>query len=210
MRTDELIKTLSADTGVDAPYERAVLWLFPAVLAMAGVVAATLGIRPDLLTAVQQPLSSLRFVFGLSLGFAALGAAMVLARPGARLGLRIVPILIIAISACLLWISMYFAVPAEGRVMAIMGKTVTVCLVTIPALAILPVSVMFMMLRRAAPTRPRLAGVMAGLAGGGLAAATYALHCTEDSPLFYVTWYGLGILIVSVASGLAASRLLRW
>ena len=41
---------------------------------------------------------------------------------------------------------------------------------------------------RGGTTAPALAGLVAGLAGSGLAAAIYAVHCTEDSPLFYVTW----------------------
>ena len=57
---------------------------------------------------------------------------------------------------------------------------------------------------------PALAGFVAGLGGAGMAAAVYALHCTEDSPLFYVTWYGLAIGGVAVVSAVAGARLLRW
>jgi hypothetical protein len=51
---------------------------------------------------------------------------------------------------------------------------------------------------------------VAGLAGSALSAAVYALHCTEDSPLFYVTWYGLAIAGVTLVSTLIAARSLRW
>ena len=37
------------------------------------------------------------------------------------------------------------------------------------------------------PTRPALAGAVAGLLAGGLAASFYAAHCTDDSPLFVTT-----------------------
>ncbi len=57
---------------------------------------------------------------------------------------------------------------------------------------------------------PALSGALAGLAGGGLGAAVYAMHCTEDSPLFWVTWYGTAIVVVTVASTLIGSRVLRW
>jgi hypothetical protein len=65
-------------------------------------------------------------------------------------------------------------------------------------------------LRSGATTAPGLAGWVAGVAGGGFAAMIYALHCTEDSPLFYVTWYGLAIIGVTVASVLIGRRILRW
>jgi hypothetical protein len=51
---------------------------------------------------------------------------------------------------------------------------------------------------------------LAGLAGGGLGAAVYALHCIEDNPMFFVTWYGVAIAGVTVVSALIGSRILRW
>ncbi|MBD3765305.1 MAG: DUF1109 family protein, partial [Rhodobacterales bacterium] len=41
-------------------------------------------------------------------------------------------------------------------------------------------------------------------------AAGYALHCTEDSPLFFVLWYGLGILVPTLAGAWLGRRLLAW
>jgi hypothetical protein len=94
--------------------------------------------------------------------------------------------------------------------MATVGKTMTTCLVTIPLLSILPVGSLLIMLRQGATTGPAKAGFVAGLAGAGFSAAVYALHCTEDSPLFYVTWYGLAIMGVASVSALIGARSLRW
>ena len=47
-------------------------------------------------------------------------------------------------------------------------------------------------LRHGAPTRPAVAGAIAGLLSAGLAATLYASHCTDDSPLFVATWYTIG------------------
>jgi hypothetical protein len=38
----------------------------------------------------------------------------------------------------------------------------------------------------------------------------YGLHCSDDSPLFVVAWYGLAMLLVGAAGALAGHRLLRW
>ena len=54
------------------------------------------------------------------------------------------------------------------------------------------------------------AGAVAGLAAGGIAAAIYAWHCPDDSPLFLATWYSLAIAIVVAAGFLLGRRLLRW
>ena len=53
-------------------------------------------------------------------------------------------------------------------------------------------------------------GRLAGLASGGLATAIYALHCTEDNPLFFVTWYGLAILLMAGVGALCGRWVLRW
>jgi len=65
-------------------------------------------------------------------------------------------------------------------------------------------------LRFGAPSRPGLAGTVAGLLAGAIGAALYATHCPDDSPLFVATWYGLGLAIVTAAGAAIGTRLLRW
>ena len=65
-------------------------------------------------------------------------------------------------------------------------------------------------LRHGAPTRPALAGAIAGLLSAGLAATLYAAHCTDDSPLFVATWYTIATAMVAAIGALAGSRLLRF
>ena len=50
----------------------------------------------------------------------------------------------------------------------------------------------------------------AGLLAAAAAAALYAFHCFDDSPLFVVTWYGLAALPVIALGAAAGHRLLRW
>ena len=58
--------------------------------------------------------------------------------------------------------------------------------------------------------RPALTGFLAGLLAGGLGAAAYAANCPDDSPLFVMTWYPVGILALGAIGALAGSRVLRW
>ena len=124
--------------------------------------------------------------------------------------MRLWPLFAVAAAALALLGWAYVTTPADGLEMAVVGKTLTTCLVTIPLLSILPVTAIMWALRQGATTAPVLAGFVAGLGGAGLSAAIYALHCTEDSPLFYVPWYGLGIAGVTLVSTVIGSRLLRW
>jgi hypothetical protein len=65
-------------------------------------------------------------------------------------------------------------------------------------------------LRQGAPTRPALAGGVAGLMSAGLAATIYASHCTDDSPLFVATWYTLAAALMTAIGALAGSKVLKF
>ncbi|MFD1881195.1 NrsF family protein [Paracoccus pacificus] len=52
--------------------------------------------------------------------------------------------------------------------------------------------------------------MLVGLASGTAAAAGYTLHCAEDSPLFYVTWYGIAIALAAIIGAVLEHRFLRW
>ncbi len=211
MKTDDLIRALAADATAEPPLARTLLiGLVPALaVGLAGLVL-TLGVRADLAAALHEPLSVMRFVLTAALSLVALRLALILARPGGRPSARFWPLALLAAISAGLWVWAFVTTPPQALQMAVVGKTMVACLVSIPLIAVLPVAAVLAMLRRGATTAPIRAGAVAGLAGGGAAAAIYALHCTEDSPLFYVTWYGLAILGVTVVSALIGARLLRW
>ncbi|MCU0826361.1 MAG: DUF1109 domain-containing protein [Tabrizicola sp.] len=211
MKTEDLIRALAADT-VRGPDLRTtlLLGLLPALAIAVLAVWLALGFRADLGTALLTPVSAARIVLTMLLGVIASRLALTLARPEGAQTARLWPLAAIAVIALGLLAWAYSTTPPEARQMATVGKTMTTCLVTIPLLSILPVGVLHYTLRHGAPTAPLRAGFVAGLAGSGLSAAIYALHCTEDSPLFYVTWYGLAIAGVTLVSTLISARSLRW
>lgn len=211
MKTDDLIRLLAADTvRHQALGTTLLLGLLPALAFVAMAVWLTLGFRADLATALVTPLSVFRIGLTGLLGIAATQLALVLARPDGGPRARLWPLAAVAGAAMGLLLLAFVTTPAEVRQMATVGKTMTICLIAIPLLSILPVAALHHVLRRGATTVPLLAGFVAGLAGSGLSAAIYALYCTEDSPLFYVTWYGLAILGVATVSAIIAWRSLRW
>ena len=61
-----------------------------------------------------------------------------------------------------------------------------------------------------APASPALAGGAAGFLAATAAAALYAFHCFDDSPLFVVTWYTLAAVLVVAVGAVAGHRMLRW
>jgi hypothetical protein len=103
-----------------------------------------------------------------------------------------------------------FVLPTASWCPKLVGSNGLVCLVSIPFFALPMLIAEILALRQGAPTRPTLTGVVAGLFAGGVAAAIYAAHCPDDSPLFVALWYSLGIAIVALVGGLAGRLALRW
>jgi hypothetical protein len=91
-----------------------------------------------------------------------------------------------------------------------LGHSIPVCLPAIVLLSAPILAGLAAALRRGAPEHTARLGALGGLAAAGLAATVYWLVCTEDSPVLYVAWYGLGILIVTGLGAVLGARLLRW
>lgn len=212
MKTDDLITALAADAPARAPSLRmtwAVTLAAAAVLASA-VFFATIGPRPDIAAAAETVRFLFKFVVTVALAVSAFTLLDRLARPGA---LRPAHWLALAAAPALLALAIVLeliAQPAPQWAMLTTGKNSMVCLTYIPLIGIGPLAIMVLALRRAAPTRPVLAGAVAGLVAGGIAATLYAAHCTDDSPLFVATWYTLAVGILAVAGAVAGRFFARW
>jgi len=92
----------------------------------------------------------------------------------------------------------------------IVGDQWLECLLSIPIIAIVPFAAAIWAVRRAAPTNLARTGAFAGLIAGGVSAAGYALHCTDDSFPFVAVWYGGTIVLCTLAGAALGPRLLRW
>jgi hypothetical protein len=102
------------------------------------------------------------------------------------------------------------SVPAADWGRRLVGSNMLICLTFIPLIGIGPLAVCLAVLRYGAPTRPVLAGAVAGVLAGGLAATFYAAHCFDDSPLFVATWYTIAIAILAALGALGGRLFVRW
>jgi hypothetical protein len=211
MRTEELIRAMAADTRPASPVWVGLACALPvAALAVAAVGLSLLGMRPDLGIALAQAAVVVKQGFPWLLAVGAFGAALRLARPGdgpGRWGLLIALVPLLVAAAVLVQRAV---MPSALWYQAFLGQTHRVCVLYISMMAAPLLVVVLLALRRGASTRPALAGAAGGLLAGSVAAGIYALHCTEDSPLFYGFWYVLAILIATAAGALAGRHLLRW
>ena len=212
MKTDDLIHAIAEDavpTGLK-PQRRLALALAGAVAAAAILFWLLLGPRGNALASLAEPRFVLKFLVTLGMAAAAIGLVLRLIRPGAapglwRSALLLAPgLLLIGIGGELL------AVPADRWMTVLVGVNARICLTYIPLMGLAPLGLILLALRSGAPTRPALAGAVAGLIAGGISAAFYASHCPDDSPLFVATWYVLAIAMLVALGALLGRRLLRW
>lgn len=207
--TDDLIRDLAARSLPVAPAPgRALAAILAAMAVGLGGFWLVFGIRPDLDTALARMPVLAKSLLPLLLAGLALAMALSATRPEARL--RLWPLAIVPLLAAGLVWQRLAALQGAAIWPEMLGQTAASCLVSITGLALLPIAAGLVWLRRGAPVHPVGAGALLGLASGAGIAAGYALHCTEDSPLFFVTWYGLGIALAGGVGALAGHRLLRW
>lgn len=212
MKTDDLIKTLAADT---VTRNWPLGWTF-AVAILAGFACALayflleLGVRANASESLGTVRFPFKFVVTSALAVPAIVACYRLSRPDGDLGwagwaMLTAPVLLAAAIALEL-----FSVPQDLWGARLVGRNAVPCMYLIPVMALGPLFAIVAVLRYGAVTRPRLAALAAGLAASGLAATLYAAHCPDDSPLFVATWYSIATAIVVLPSVLFAPRLMRW
>ena len=212
MDTDQLIRTLAADSA----YRPRPMWL---ALTLALVSAAPitiaiffwrLGVRPDVMTAMHNPFFDLKFAVTLGLAIPAIAISLHLSRPEASLR-GWLWLLIIPVGLLVAGIAGEMMLPQRLPMMArLIGSNSRICLTAIPLMSLPLLAAALIGLRHGAPSRPALTGAIAGLLSSGLAATLYASNCTDDSPLFVITWYSIATAMVASIGALAGNRLLRF
>ena len=212
METDQLIRTLAAD---NAQRERPVGFVLAIALLAAAPVSvamlfAGLGVRPDFMTAMRNPFFDLKFVVTLALAIPAIAISLHLSRPEASLrGWKW--LLLIPVGLLLAGIASEMMMPQRLPMMTrLVGNNSRLCMTAIPLMSLPLLVAALIGLRHGAPTRPAVAGAIAGLLSAGLAATLYASHCTDDSPLFVATWYTIATALITAIGALAGSRVLRF
>lgn len=211
MKTNDLISLLAEDAPVRLRLGRRLAFaLIGGVVVAAILLLSTVGMRPDLASAIETARVQSKFMVTLALAIAACGLVFRIGRPGISLK----PWIFALVAAPLLLAAAVFAelavLPETSWHAAMMGRHARFCVFFVPVLALGPLAFFLFALRQGAPESPGIAGAVAGLAAGGIAASIYAWHCPDDSPLFVAVWYTTAIVIVTAIGGLIGSRLLRW
>lgn len=213
MKTEDLISSLAADTAPSPAI--AVETRLPGLLVLGLMVTAlsfalVLGPRPDLASALANPMVLAKTLLPLLLAALALPLVLRDARPGARYGLPGTLIWAVPLAVLGLVVLAFLTVDPAERLRLFIGHSIPVCLPAITLLSLPMLAGLLVSLRRGAPVNPSRCGALAGLVAAGFATAIYSTFCIEDSPLFYGIWYSAGIGIATGLGALAGRHLLKW
>lgn len=213
MRTDELIEAMAADA---TPVGRSEVQSRLMFTALAGglvaflLVMLWLGVRPDISQAIKGGFFWIKAAYTTTLGLTFFWCCERLARPGvsANRALAVIAIILLAFVGAGL-VQMLGDDPAT-RMAELRGVSWTVCTRNILALGAPMTLIVLVTLRGLAPTRPMLAGLVAGGFSGGVAATVYGLHCPEATLVFVALWYTLGVAMCALLGATIGRFLLRW
>lgn len=211
MKTDDLIRGLAEDRHVGASPRRAVaVALLASIPIVALLFSLTLGPRPHLDALFATWRFSLKVVYSVALAGLAAHAVMKLANPVERPG-RVAWSLLPAVLLLLAGVAAELWLLPSGEIRPRMiGTNSMACLVSIPLFSIMPLAIFFYAMRDGAPASATASGALIGVLASALGAAFYALHCTDDSPLFVALWYSIAMAGVAAAGALLGRWLLRW
>lgn len=211
MKTEDLIKRLSQDAP-HAPFNGQSVTIFAglAILTCTVIFLSITGPRADLASAVLSPVVAAKTLLPASTFSLSLHTALRMARPDRSPTHPLRLLLWPALVAAGLWLWAFSNLPPNRRFAEVGAFSLSECVGLITLLAILPAAVLIARLRDGASLSPVRSAFLAGLAAGSGAATGYSFFCVQDNPLFFVTWYGFAILLVSALTTLAGSRLLRW
>jgi hypothetical protein len=210
VNTNDLISLLAEDAPVRMLLNRMLaLALAIGIVLPVAILLSTIGMRGDMPSAIETARVLFKLLVTLVLAIGACALVFRVGRPGASLKISawlLLPLCMLVVAVA----SELSIVPENAWSASMIGHHAAFCVFFIPVLSLVPLVSLMLALRNGAPESPRLAGAVAGLAAGGIAAAIYAWHCPDDSPLFVAVWYVLAITIVTGVGTLIGGRILRW
>ena len=211
MKTDDLINMLAKDARVRIRFGRVFLIaLGIGVVISAVLLLSTIGIRRNMADMIETPRVIFKLGFTLLLAVTATRLAFRIGKPGVSLQsaalMLVLPLAVLIIGI----VTELFVVPQTAWASSMEGRFSAFCLFFVPTLSTAPLAAILYSVRQGAPENPGKAGAVAGLAAGGIAAAIYAWHCPDDSPLFLATWYTTATAAVTALGAIIGSRYLRW
>jgi hypothetical protein len=213
MKTDDLISMLAREPQ-SLPVIEHGQRARAALAVAAGIsfvwMATRLGLNAELSEDMALPMFWVKLGFVLSLAIS-FGYAMTrLGRPGQNAKPQFAAAGLFALVMFALGLGAAFNGERSETLGAIQGESVYDCPISIATLSVPLFIASFWAMRQFAPTQLTLAGAVAGLFSGAVAATVYSLHCTGYHATFIALWYSVGVAVPGIVGALLGRWLLRW
>lgn len=207
MNTEALIHQLAAQVRpvrpVGRPITRSVMWVLVAVTLAVLAVFIT-GIRPDIAAVFDQPMFLFRALCMLAVGITATFAAFSLAIPG---NTEKWPVVASGIGIAVFLGLLCFSFLSTGNFSPGPGMY---CLRNVLGLGIVTGSFLYLMLKRAAPLRSGLVGLLAALGAASVANLGTQFICRHENPAHILVWHLIPAAVLCGFGILAGRLLFRW
>jgi hypothetical protein len=211
MRTDDLIHVLARHAG---PAPRALpqrrLGLALCVGTLSSLVASLLLIGPIPAAMYALPAPWIKLGYALALAAAAARWVLRLGQPGLPTGASARTSAAVIAAMALLGLLSLVSLPRAEALRQMMGHSWASCPLLVFGLSLPTLLGALWALQGLAPTRPRQAGLAAGLLAGAVGAFAYAFACDELATSFVALWYSLGIGLAGALGTWLGPRWLRW
>ncbi len=208
---DAVIEILIADLAPVQPIQPSTgaLWIGTAIAACTAIVAASFGVRADILALQPANIVLYRSLALIVVGIATCAAAISSARPGvggrsrewiwAMLAASSVPIL-----------ALWGASQGNAAWGYVISNSVPRCLGVSLACAAIIGGITTLWLRRGAVTEPERTAWLIGISAGASGTFAYNLTCPSTTVYYAGLWYTLAVGISAVAARIILPRFLRW
>jgi len=212
MNTEELIAELSQNSTpvrrLANPWKRFGCWFAITAGFLLTTTVLSMGIRPDIMSRVQDPVFILELTLVTAFAASAGAACLWLAVPGGdHVWARRLPwALFVLLLGYWGWqlASLPMAAILEYR------QVFTECVVELLLLTLVPGILLFFMMRRAATTHYFLAGSLGALAVAGFSYLCLRLAEPTDDLMHLLLWHFIPTLLVGLMGVLAGRLFLRW
>jgi hypothetical protein len=178
------------------------------LLVSALLANAVFGAIPPDMFATMAPWAKMGYAGALALAAAWLAAR--LSKPAAPFARPQRATVAVVLAMAVLGAASLVAEPSGARLDALLGHSWSTCPWTVLLLSLPALAASLWAVRGLAPTRPRAAGLAAGLLAGSVGAFGYALSCPEASMAFVAVWYTLGIALTGLLGAVLGPFVLRW
>lgn len=214
MKTEDLVKNLSSSLKpvktMPHPLLRFLKWLV--VVAMCfGAVIPLIGLRHNIEAALLNPHFVIQAILLVTLAITSAMAAFVLSVPrtDASQWSRWFPIIPATLWAGMIISDLVFAIIAKDS-SALLVDFGMACVGDILVLAMVPGVLMFIMIRKAAPTRLGWSGFLALISVAAFGALGSQFMCHKDAPMHLLLWHFLPVAAIAVLGISFGRKLLNW